>query len=452
MTFTLVDVVKHGSLEVANNDTTSRSFNYIPDSDYIGKDSFTFKVNNGIKDSKLATVSLNVYNPVPKVLVSDDIIEYGLNSTFHVEQVTEDGTIVKYVWSEGNTTLSEEQFFDWIKPSVGVHYLTLSVTDNLGAVGKDDFIVTVQPYKNKIPYSVTSQDETNETIFDYQDANISLEATDQDDTNLTFIIVTQPSKGTLTSTYKVDYNISRNGYVDTRTREDFKYTPNVNASGDDSFTYKINDGEIDSAIYKIDIHITPTLKFKSLNYAEVTSARTNRVWLDRNLGATDRGNNGDLYQWGRKADGHQLRDSTYSNTDILSTLDENSSLFISNYANGHSDWTSDDKNGSKRVEFWSKTDGSSICPAGYRVPTRDELLAEFTISGNQNQSTANLHLNDLGSSRKLDGKFNGGFSLWTTTLSDRGYAYHILSSERIVYTEDYTQYTFGDGVRCIKAQ
>jgi len=66
--------------------------------------------------------------------------------------------------------------------------------------------------------------------------------------------------------------------------------------------------------------------FNGLTYQLVTNVTTGRVWLDRNLGATqvaesstDSAAYGDLYQWGRSADGHQLRDSgttaTLSNSD-----------------------------------------------------------------------------------------------------------------------------------------
>lgn len=49
---------------------------------------------------------------------------------------------------------------------------------------------------------------------------------------------------------------------------------------------------------------------------EVTNPATGKTWMDRNLGAsraatspTDASSFGDLYQWGRGADGHQLRSS-----------------------------------------------------------------------------------------------------------------------------------------------
>jgi hypothetical protein len=56
--------------------------------------------------------------------------------------------------------------------------------------------------------------------------------------------------------------------------------------------------------------------FNGLTYGLVLSPDTGRVWLDRNLGAsqvctsvTDTACYGDLYQWGRAKDGHESRDS-----------------------------------------------------------------------------------------------------------------------------------------------
>src|SRR5574344_2515705 len=58
----------------------------------------------------------------------------------------------------------------------------------------------------------------------------------------------------------------------------------------------------------------------------VTNPTTGRIWMDRNLGAsqvatssTDEAAYGDLYQWGRAADGHESRTSSTSTT--LATSD-----------------------------------------------------------------------------------------------------------------------------------
>jgi hypothetical protein len=103
---------------------------------------------------------------------------------------------------------------------------------------------------------------------------------------------------------------------------------------------------------------------------------------------------GDYYQWGRNADGHEK--TTSSNQEL------NSSNQVSDITNvGHSDfltssdtydydWAKDaDSNGSLRSANWSKTDGTSVCPVGYRVPTIAELRAETVdLSGFDNRSDA----------------------------------------------------------------
>lgn len=63
--------------------------------------------------------------------------------------------------------------------------------------------------------------------------------------------------------------------------------------------------------------------FNGLTYQLVTNITTGRVWLDRNLGATqvatslnDSAAYGDLYQWGRSSDGHQSRTSLIHDSQI----------------------------------------------------------------------------------------------------------------------------------------
>jgi len=59
---------------------------------------------------------------------------------------------------------------------------------------------------------------------------------------------------------------------------------------------------------------------------DVTNPTTGKIWMDRNLGATqvatsstDAASYGDLYQWGRRSDGHQCR--TSATTATLSSTD-----------------------------------------------------------------------------------------------------------------------------------
>jgi len=112
---------------------------------------------------------------------------------------------------------------------------------------------------------------------------------------------------------------------------------------------------------------------------EVTNPITGKTWMDRNLGAsraatssTDTLAYGDLYQWGRGADGHQCRNS--GTTTTLSTTDQpghGNFILAPNYPY---DWKS-----IQNDSLWQGVNGiNNPCPSGYRIPTSTELDAERT--------------------------------------------------------------------------
>jgi len=117
-----------------------------------------------------------------------------------------------------------------------------------------------------------------------------------------------------------------------------------------------------------------------IRYETVTSPYTGKVWLDRNLGATQVCTNiddtscfGDYYQWGRGVDGHQNSTSNTTNTQSTDINNVGHGDFIAVSFN----WASVDANGSARSTNWSKIDATSVCPSGFRVPTDVEVRAEL---------------------------------------------------------------------------
>jgi uncharacterized protein (TIGR02145 family) len=142
----------------------------------------------------------------------------------------------------------------------------------------------------------------------------------------------------------------------------------------------------------------------------VMNPNTGKIWMDRNLGAsraatssTDANSYGDLYQWGRKADGHQCRNS--GTTSILSTTNQpaNGNFILVN--SGYYDWR-DPQN----PNLWQGVNGiNNPCPIGYRVPTSAELNAELGSWGTNNASggfASPLKLPMAGVRNLLDGSFN----------------------------------------------
>ena len=110
---------------------------------------------------------------------------------------------------------------------------------------------------------------------------------------------------------------------------------------------------------------------------DVTNPTTGKTWMDRNLGAaqaatssTDDAAYGDLYQWGRRADGHQCRTSPATAT--LSSIDQpahGNFILAPSYPY---DWRS-----TANDNLWQGVNGiNNPCPSGYRIPTGPELEAE----------------------------------------------------------------------------
>ena len=85
---------------------------------------------------------------------------------------------------------------------------------------------------------------TNGTLAVTQDtpASGTLQATDADSNPLTYSIVANGSKGTAVVT-----NASTGAYT---------YTPNAGATGADSFTFKANDGTVDSNVATVNVTIS----------------------------------------------------------------------------------------------------------------------------------------------------------------------------------------------------
>ena len=187
-------------------------------------------------------------------------------------------------------------------------------------------------------------------------------------------------------------------------------------------------------------------------YGTVTSPYTGRVWLDRNLGASqvctaysDSACYGDYYQWGRGTDGHEKADSSITSTQATDVINvNNAGKFITSSSSYVYDWAKDaDSDGSIRSAKWNP------CPSGYRIPTIDELLAE-NISGRADAysklklPSAGYRYNDSGS-LYLQG--SNGY-LWSSSLNGSVSRYLYFGSSR---ASSYGgSRVNGFSVRCIK--
>jgi uncharacterized protein (TIGR02145 family) len=196
----------------------------------------------------------------------------------------------------------------------------------------------------------------------------------------------------------------------------------------------------------------------SATVVEVTNSITGKIWMDRNLGAsqvatssTDANSYGDLYQWGRGTDGHQCR--TSATTSTLSSIDQpGHGNFILAPPSSPYDWRSP-----QNTNLWQGVNGvNNPCPSLYRLPTEAELEAERgSWSPNNNSAGAfasPLQLPMAGGRRlSSDGSLSdvGSDGLyWSSTVSG--------TDARVLYfaSGGASMYPYGQAggfsVRCLK--
>ncbi len=188
---------------------------------------------------------------------------------------------------------------------------------------------------------------------------------------------------------------------------------------------------------------------------DVTNPTTGKIWMDRNLGATqvatsstDVNSYGDLYQWGRRADGHQCR--TSATTATLSSIDQPAhGNFILALSSPY-DWLSP-----QNTNLWQGVNGvNNPCPSGYRIPTETELNNE-RLSWSQSNSVgafaSPLKLPMAGYRINSSGSLNTVGTLgyyWSSTVSGTGSRYLRFNSSAASLNDGYRAY--GLTVRCLK--
>src|SRR5207244_4081110 len=248
LTFRIVGGPAHGALSgVAPNVT------YTPAANYNGPDSFTFKANDGTLNSNVATVTLTVtpVNDAPVATAQSVTTNQDTAKAMTLTATDVDGDTLTYavVTAPTHGTLSG------VAPN-------LTYTPAAGHNGPDSFTIkandgTVDSSAATVSLTVTAVNDAPvanaQTVTTAEDTAkaIVLTATDVDGDPLTYAIVAGPAHGTLS------------GVAPTVT-----YTPAANYNGPDSFTFKGNDGTLNSNIAMVTITVT------AVNDAPVATAQS----------------------------------------------------------------------------------------------------------------------------------------------------------------------------------
>jgi outer membrane protein OmpA-like peptidoglycan-associated protein len=248
LTAILVSPPLHGTITLDSNG----SFVYVPDPDYNGPDSFTYKANNGARDSSIATVSIDV-TPVndppdatddsanvvadsgatPIDVLANDTGAPDAGETLSIASVTQPtgGTVMITGGGTGLTFQPDAGF-------TGTATFTYTISDGNG--GTDTATVTVTVATGNVPPNAV--DDTATVAEDSGPTVIDVLGNDSDGNGdtLTVTSVTQPAGGMVVLT----------GGVVT-------FQPNAEFNGTTTFTYTISDGNGGSSTAMVTVNVTP---------------------------------------------------------------------------------------------------------------------------------------------------------------------------------------------------
>ena len=214
----------------------------------------------------------------------------------------------------------------------------------------------------------------------------------------------------------------------------------------DKFTFPATQAEVQEMVNNVNI----------TEAVPAVGSASGAIWMDRNLGATqvatsptDVDSYGDLYQWGRGKDGHQIRTSSTNPTPATSSTPAHGDFITTTGGN----WLA-----TPDATLWQGVEGTNNpCPIGFRLPTKSEFDTELSMEGITNDTDAFNSALKLpsGSYRNKDGSiavlFSPGGAYWTSTLNSSNAANYLLfySGDAEVSTSTGNLAT-GNSVRCIK--
>ena len=222
--------------------TTNTDLVYNSNSDTVLTDNFKFKVNDGISDSSAAIVSITIdpVNDKPVAIAQSNVVAteqtllaITLNGTdpdgdvltYTIVDIPTNGTAVllgsKLSYTSNSDTAISDSF-------------TFKVNDGKLDSDKATVSIVITPI-NDSPIPVSQNLTTIEDIK----LEITLTASDPDDTVLTYLIEGAPVNGTTTI---IDNKVT--------------YTPDLGYYGNDAFIFRANDGKISGTAGFVEISIT----------------------------------------------------------------------------------------------------------------------------------------------------------------------------------------------------
>ncbi|HIF9397405.1 TPA: retention module-containing protein, partial [Photobacterium damselae] len=220
------------------------SWEYVPNTDFNGEDSFTVVVDDGNGGTDTITVTVNV-TPVNDAPVGEDVSAETQEETAVTGQLTAtdvDGDNLTFKPgsdpTNGQVTVNPDGSWEYVPNSDfnGEDSFTVVVDDGNGGIDTITVTVNVTPVNDAPVGEDVSAETQEETAVTGQ-----LTATDADGDNLTFKPGTNPENGSVT--------INSDG--------SWEYVPNPDFNGEDSFTVVVDDGNGGTDTITVTVNVTP---------------------------------------------------------------------------------------------------------------------------------------------------------------------------------------------------
>ena len=261
----------HGTLTLNSNG----SFTYTPTANYNGPDSFTYKVNDGLLDSNVATVNLTVNavndapvaNPNSYTMAEDSTLTVAAPGLLS-NDTDADGPGLAVVVAIAPThaaafSILPNGSFSYtpVANYSGLDSFSYKISDGVADSAFTTVTITVTPVNDAPTATNDAYFTTVNTALSVAGNGVLSNDTDPEGNSVTAAPVTGPSHGTLT--------LNANG--------SFTYTPTANYVGSDSFTYRASDGTATSTL------ATVSLTVKAVNNAPVANPESYTMAEDSTL-------------------------------------------------------------------------------------------------------------------------------------------------------------------------
>lgn len=235
--YSVVTIPSHGGLS-----GTAPNLTYMPNKNFSGPDSFTFKVNDGTNDSAVTTVSIAVA-PANDPPVANNVelsVMEDIPIPITLAGIDPDGDTLTYtiVKKPANGTLSGTEPDLNYTPNTnfnGLDSFTFKVSDGTLSSIPGTITLMVNPADDPPVANGDNISVPEDTV-----SHILLSGDDPDGDPLTFSVLRGPNHGKLEGK-----------------APNLAYTPDPNFSWLDSFTFRVSDGKTDSVPATVMISVTP---------------------------------------------------------------------------------------------------------------------------------------------------------------------------------------------------